>query len=111
MAASRLSSSIVGSPSVHSSNKQGFFSPCLPVLRQILGPFPAFVAKGGMCRMLPNRKTTKNLDSAIFRRTFASSKGTKQVLNDIRKPQLSEQRAECNSSYFERKRFRAKLNQ
>ena len=27
----------------------------------------------------------------------------------LSKPRLSEQRAECNSSYFERKRFRAKL--
>ena len=62
MVASRPSSSIVGSLSVHSSNKQGFFSPCLLVLRQILGSFPAFVAKGGMCRMLPNRNTTKNLE-------------------------------------------------
>ena len=27
----------------------------------------------------------------------------------LSKPRLSEQRAECHSSYFERKRFRAKL--
>ena len=45
-----------------------------------------------------------DLEAEEILHTFALSKDENKS-----KPRLSEQRAECNSSYFKRKRFRAKL--